>query len=79
MNDDIPDISGKCGSCTYADMGEDGRAFCRRYPAQLLVHGGIQALFPVVQLTVDWCGEHKDSGFRVEKPLKEDALEATIN
>ena len=68
----LKDLQGKCGLCRYADMGKDSRMdnlpFCRRYPAQLVqFNNQIQALFPVVDLQKDWCGEYAilESSLRV--------------
>ena len=60
--DAIKDIElpeGKCGSCKFVDKDPGNNFFCRRYPAQLVVspQQGIVALFPVVNLEKDWCGE----------------------
>lgn len=56
----LPDVTGKCGSCKYADKSPNDLFFCRRYPAQLIsTNGQVQALYPVVTLAVDWCGEHQ--------------------
>ena len=51
-----------CKTCKYMQTGDT--MFCRRYPAQLVnnqMPDGIklQALYPVVDPSVDWCGEHK--------------------
>jgi hypothetical protein len=54
---DLASLEGKCGTCKYPDMGQDGRAFCRRYPATLVQNNGqVQALYPIVDLAKDWCG-----------------------
>lgn len=58
----VPELNlpeGRCGSCKFADKDPEGRYYCRRYPAQLvLVPQGLVALFPVVDLEKDWCGEY---------------------
>ena len=62
VKSDEPDLSGKCGSCRYLDPATDGRPFCRRYPAKLVVHNGdIKALYPVVDPKIDWCGCYERS------------------
>lgn len=51
-----------CGTCRYLDFTNPSQMFCRRYPAQLITvdANNIRALYPVVNPTQDWCGEHKD-------------------
>lgn len=54
-----------CATCVFADITTD-RPFCRRNPPQLVVVGsddssdnGVRRFFPVIDLMLDWCGEHK--------------------
>lgn len=52
-----------CASCRYVDKTDEQKPFCRRYPATLVpTDVGPRALYPVVTLDRDWCGEHKRHG-----------------
>ena len=59
VEDKMESVRGKCWSCKFLDSSKGERPFCRRYPASLVVQNGtVQALFPVVSLTEDFCGEY---------------------
>ncbi len=49
-----------CGNCKFADITNIAEPFCRRFPAQLVkTDVGVRALYPVVTVARDWCGEHQ--------------------
>ena len=60
MSDD--DLIG-CGSCKYFEELKSGSmGKCRRNPPQVIpgARGKNVCLFPLVNPTIDWCGEYED-------------------
>jgi hypothetical protein len=46
-----------CGNCRfYKPNGDAG--ICQRYPAKVIVDGGIYSVRPVME-PAEWCGEHQ--------------------
>lgn len=53
-----------CATCVFIDTS-GVRPFCRHSPPQLVVvrtkntdDDGVRKLFPVMDLSLDWCGQH---------------------